>query len=87
MITGTASSGIALQLAPLAARTRCSTSRARPRRTRVTGINKYTFRSGRQSYQDVLAASSYLGGGAGKNVTVFAQDSAFGSATTSRSSR
>ena len=31
----------------------------------VTGINKYTFRAGRQSYQDVLAASSYLGGGAG----------------------
>ena len=44
----------------------------------VTGVNKNTFRSGRQSYQDVLAASSYLGGGAGKNVTVFAQDSAFG---------
>jgi branched-chain amino acid transport system substrate-binding protein len=44
----------------------------------VTGINKNTFRSGRQSYQDVLAASSYLGGGGGKNVTVFAQDSAFG---------
>jgi len=44
----------------------------------LTGINKYTFRSGRQSYQDVLAASSFLGGGGGKQVTVFAQDSAFG---------
>src|SRR5919204_2427708 len=43
----------------------------------ITGINKYTFRSGRQSTQDVLAAQSYLNG-AGRNVVVFAQDSAFG---------
>src|SRR5919204_5465930 len=43
----------------------------------ITGINKYTFRSARQSTQDVLAAQSYLQG-AGRNVVVFAQDSAFG---------
>ena len=46
----------------------------------LTGVNKYTFRSGRQSYQDVLTAESFLGDPKGKKVTVFAQDSAFGQA-------
>ncbi len=44
----------------------------------ITGLNRYTFRAGRQSYQDVLAAKSFLGNGVGKNVLVFAQDYAFG---------
>src|SRR5207247_7825057 len=35
-------------------------------------------RSGRQTTQDVLTAASFLGRSAGKNVVVFAQDSAFG---------
>ena len=43
----------------------------------ITGINKYTFRSGRQTYQDVKTAATFLKG-VGKKVTVFAQDSAFG---------
>ena len=43
----------------------------------ITGINKYTFRSGRQTYQDVKTAATFLKG-IGKNVTVFAQDSVFG---------
>ena len=42
-------------------RTRCCSSPGRPRPTRLTGINKYTFRSGRQSYQDVLTAKSFIG--------------------------
>src|SRR5215471_4497640 len=46
----------------------------------ITGANKYTFRSGRQSYQDVLTAKSFIGSPAGKKVLVFAQDSAFGQA-------
>jgi branched-chain amino acid transport system substrate-binding protein len=46
----------------------------------ITGINRYTFRSGRQSYQDVLTAKSFVGNPAGKKVLVFAQDSAFGQA-------
>jgi branched-chain amino acid transport system substrate-binding protein len=78
VIAGTVSSGIALQLAPLAEQNKVLYISGPAATDAVTGINKYTFRSGRQSYQDVLAASSYLGGGAGKNVTVFAQDSAFG---------
>jgi len=44
----------------------------------VTGVNRYTFRSGRQSYQDVMTAKSFIGDAAGKKVVVFAQDSAFG---------
>jgi branched-chain amino acid transport system substrate-binding protein len=46
----------------------------------LTGINRYTFRSGRQSYQDVLTAKSFIGDATGKKVLVFAQDSAFGQA-------
>ncbi len=43
----------------------------------ITGLNRYTFRAGRQSYQDVPAASR-SSATAGKNVLVFAQDYAFG---------
>lgn len=78
IIAGTVSSGIALQLAPLADQNKILYISGPAASDAVTGINRNTFRSGRQSYQDVLAASSYLGGGAGKNVTVLAQDSAFG---------
>jgi branched-chain amino acid transport system substrate-binding protein len=46
----------------------------------VTGANRYTFRSGRQTYQDVATAGSMLGDVKGKKVTVLAQDSAFGKA-------
>ena len=46
----------------------------------LTGANKYTFRSGRQTFQDVATAGSMLGDVTGKKVTVLAQDSAFGKA-------
>jgi branched-chain amino acid transport system substrate-binding protein len=78
ILVGSVSSGVALQMAPLAAQNRVLFISGPAATDAITGINKYTFRSGRQSYQDVLTASSYLGGGAGKNVVVFAQDSAFG---------
>jgi len=42
----------------------------------ITGVNRYTFRSGRQSFQDVQTAKAYLGNG--RKVLVFAPDSAFG---------
>jgi branched-chain amino acid transport system substrate-binding protein len=77
IIAGTVSSGIAPQLATLADQNKVLYISGPAATDAVTGINKYTFRSGRQSVQDVLTAGSYLGG-AGKNVTVFAQDSAFG---------
>ena len=78
IIAGTESSGVALQLAPLAAQNQVLYISGPAAVDAITGINKYTFRSGRQSMQDVLTAGSYLGGGAGKKVIVFAQDSAFG---------
>lgn len=43
----------------------------------ITGVNDYTFRSGRQSLQDVAAAGAFLEGESNK-VVVFAQDNAFG---------
>jgi branched-chain amino acid transport system substrate-binding protein len=78
ILAGSVSSGVALQMAPLADQNKVLFISGPAATDAVTGINKYTFRSGRQSYQDVLAASSFLGGGGGMNVTVFAQDSAFG---------
>ena len=78
ILGGSVVSGVALQVAPVAAQNKVLFISGPAANDGVTGMNKYTFRSGRQSYQDVLTASSYLGGGAGKNVVVFAPDSAFG---------
>ena len=78
ILAGSVSSGVAVQMAPLAEQNKVLFISGPAATDAITGINRYTFRSGRQSYQDVLAASSFLGGGGGKNVTVFAQDSAFG---------
>ena len=46
-------------------RTRCCSSRGPAATDAVTGLNRYTFRSGRQSTQDVLAAKGILGNGVG----------------------
>jgi branched-chain amino acid transport system substrate-binding protein len=77
LIAGAESSGVALQEAPLAAQNHVLFISGPAANDGVTGLNKYTFRSGRQTYQDVATASTYLAG-SGKNVVVFAQDSAFG---------
>ena len=78
ILAGSVSSGVALQMGPLAEQNKILFISGPAATDAVTGLNRYTFRSGRQTWQDVLAAQSYLGGGAGKNVVVFAQDSAFG---------
>src|SRR5699024_3606916 len=44
----------------------------------ITGINDYTFRSGRQSAQDVATAGTFLDDIDGSKVTVLAQNNAFG---------
>jgi branched-chain amino acid transport system substrate-binding protein len=77
IIAGPVSSAVALQVAPLAAQNHILFISGPAATDAITGINRYTFRSGRQSYQDVLAANSYLQG-AGRKVVVFAQDYAFG---------
>ena len=78
IITGTISSGVALQLAPLAAQNQVLYISGPAATDAITGANRNTFRSGRQSIQDVLTAKEILGAGVGKRIVVFAQDSAFG---------
>jgi branched-chain amino acid transport system substrate-binding protein len=78
IIVGTTSSGIAPQLAPLADQNRILYISGPAAVDGVTGANRYTFRSGRQTYQDILTAKEILGRGAGRKIVVFAQDTAFG---------
>ena len=79
IIGGTVDSGIATQLAPLAAQNQVLYISGPAAADQLTGINKYTFRSGRQTYQDVEAAKSFVASkGAGQNIVVLAQDYAFG---------
>jgi branched-chain amino acid transport system substrate-binding protein len=80
IITGTTSSGIAVQLAPLAEQNKILYISGPAATDAVTGINGYTFRSGRQTWQDVQAAESFLGSVTGRDVLVFAQDYDFGQA-------
>jgi branched-chain amino acid transport system substrate-binding protein len=76
ILAGSTASGVALQVAPLAAQNKVLFISGPAATDGITGVNKYTFRSGRQSYQDVLTAKAYLG--TGRKVLVFAPDSAFG---------
>jgi branched-chain amino acid transport system substrate-binding protein len=78
IIAGSASSGVAAQVAPLAAENQVLFISGPAATDALTGINKYTFRSGRQSYQDVATAATFLPDLQGKKVTVFTQDNAFG---------
>ena len=78
IIAGTALSGAALQLAPLAEQNKILYISGPAAADGITGANDYTFRSGRQTFQDVKASTAYLKGAVGKNVVVFAQDIAFG---------
>jgi branched-chain amino acid transport system substrate-binding protein len=78
IIAGTALSGAALQLAPLAEQNKTLYISGPAATDGVTGVNDYTFRSGRQTYQDVKASTAFLKGAVGKNVVVLAQDIAFG---------
>ncbi len=80
IIAGSTSSGVALQVAPLAKDNKILFVSGPAAVDAVTGANRYTFRSGRQTYQDVATAGSILGDVKGKKVTVLAQDSAFGKA-------
>ena len=78
IIAGTESSGIALQIAPLAAQNQVLYISGPAASDAITAVNKYTFRSGRQTLQDVYDAASFLGKATGKKVVVFDQDSVFG---------
>jgi len=78
ILLGTGSSGVAVQIAPLAAQNQVLYISGPAAADAITGINRYTFRAGRQTIQDVLDAKSFLGKTTGKKVVVFDQDSVFG---------
>ncbi|MFJ3821422.1 substrate-binding domain-containing protein [Streptomyces nodosus] len=80
IIAGTTDSGVALQMAPLAEQNKVLYVSGPAATDAVTGVNGYTFRSGRQSYQDTLTAGALLGDAKGKKVIVLSQNSAFGQA-------
>ena len=77
IIAGSTSSGVALQVAPLAAQNQVLFISGPAATDAITGVNKYTFRSGRETLQDIATVTSFLKG-AGKKVVVFDQDSVFG---------
>ncbi len=79
IIAGTGSSGIALQLGPLAAQNNVLYIPGAAASDAITGLNRNTFRAGRQTLQDVLdAANIFPPKSTGKKVVVFAEDTAFG---------
>jgi branched-chain amino acid transport system substrate-binding protein len=78
IIAGTASSGVALAVAEQAAQNQVLYISGPAAADAITGINEYTFRSGRQSAQDVATAGTFLDDIEGKKITVFAQNTAFG---------
>jgi branched-chain amino acid transport system substrate-binding protein len=78
IIAGSTSSGAALAVAPIAAQNKVLFISGPAANDAITGANRYTFRSGRQSTQDVIAVKGIVGKVPGKKIVVFAQDSAFG---------
>jgi branched-chain amino acid transport system substrate-binding protein len=78
IIAGTVVSGIATALAEQAAQNQVLYISGPAATDAITGVNEYTFRSGRQTFQDVATAGTFIGDPAGKKVVVFAQDTAFG---------
>lgn len=80
ILAGPASSGVAVQLAPVAEQNQVLLVSGPAATDALTGINELTYRSGRQTYQDVQTAGTIIGDPSGKNVLVFAQDYEFGQA-------
>ncbi len=78
ILAGTAASGIATALAEQAEQNKILYISGPAAADAITGVNDYTFRSGRQTYQDVATAGTFIGDPDGKKVVVFAQDNAFG---------
>ncbi|MHC2998846.1 substrate-binding domain-containing protein [Microbacterium sp. HJ5] len=78
IIAGTASSGVALAVAEQAEQNKVLYISGPAAADAITGVNDYTFRSGRQSAQDVATAGTFLDDIEGRTITVFAQDNAFG---------
>jgi len=81
ILAGSTASGVALQMAPVAKENNVLFISGPAAADGITGNNRNTFRSGRQTYQDVLTAGTIIGNNVrGKHVIVYAQDLAFGQA-------
>ena len=78
ILAGSASSGVAAAMAEQAGQNKVLFISGPAAADALTGINDYTFRSGRQTAQDVATAGTFLGDIEGKKITVFAQNTAFG---------
>ena len=78
ILAGSASSGVASVLAEQAQQNSVLFISGPAAVDAITGANDYTFRSGRQSAQDVATAGSFLDDVDGSKVTVLAQNNAFG---------
>lgn len=78
ILAGTVSSGVGIQLAPFAEENNVLYISGPAASDALTGINSHTFRSGRQTFQDVATAATLVDDIEGSSVLVFAQDSEFG---------
>lgn len=78
IIGGSAASGVALAVAEQAAQNNVLFLSGPAAADAITGVNEQTFRSGRQTLQDVATAATFLDSVEGSNIVVFAQDNAFG---------
>lgn len=78
ILTGTVSSGVAIGMAEQAEQNKVLYVSGAAAADAISGLNDYTFRSGRQSLQDVATAGTFLDGIEGQKVVVYAQDNAFG---------
>ncbi len=77
ILGGTVVSGIATAMAEQAAQNEVLYISGPAATDAITGVNEFTFRSGRQSFQDVATAGAMLEDESG-TVVVLAQDNAFG---------
>jgi branched-chain amino acid transport system substrate-binding protein len=80
IVGGSVASGVAIQVAPIAAQNKVLFLSGPAATDAITGINRYTFRSGRQTMQDLATTQALVGDTSGKKILVFTQDNAFGQA-------
>jgi len=78
IVAGSVSSGIAIQLGALAAQNDVLYIAGPSAADAITGLNRNTFRAGRQTLQDVEDAAGIFPPKSQKKVVVFAEDTAFG---------
>jgi branched-chain amino acid transport system substrate-binding protein len=79
ILAGSSSSGAAAAVAPIADQNNVLFISGPAAADAITGLNRHTFRAGRQNYQDVQTAAGILPPkSVGKKIVVFAEDTAFG---------